>query len=102
MAGAALLFYGEITSAGAAGWHLFCRGVMGRQTSSLTWASIMAVIAIVSALLTSTKPTQTPHWYASCVLTGTNYSMLLVWAICVLLFWCGVLALTQHSDWFNA
>jgi len=32
VAGAALLFYGAITSAGAAGWHLFCSGVMGRQT----------------------------------------------------------------------
>jgi len=62
----------------------------------------MAVIAIVSALLTPTKPTQTPHSFAPSVLIDTNYSMLLVWAICVLLFWCGVLALTQHSDWFNA
>jgi hypothetical protein len=61
----------------------------------------MAVIAIVSRILaTSAKATQSPHGLASPVLTDKSYLMLLVWAICVLLFSCGMVAITQHSEWF--
>jgi hypothetical protein len=53
----------------------------------------MALIAIASRILAShTKPTQ----------RSLCYLMLLVLAICVLLFLCGFVVLTQHSQWFNA
>jgi hypothetical protein len=56
--------------------------------------SIMALIAIVSTILAShTKPTQRQ---------ALSYLMLLVLAICVLLFLCSFVVLTQHSQWFNA
>jgi len=62
---------------------------------------VMAVIAIMSIILTSRiEPRQT--WPASSVMTDNNYLVLLVWAICVLVFLCGVVALTEHSQWFNA
>jgi hypothetical protein len=35
-------------------------------------------------------------------MTDERYVTLLVWAICVLMFGCGVVALTQHPDWFGA
>jgi len=35
-------------------------------------------------------------------MTDENYlSILLVWTICVLLFACGVVALTEHPEWFG-
>jgi len=30
------------------------------------------------------------------------YVALLLWTICVLTFACGVMAITQHPDWFGA
>ena len=35
-------------------------------------------------------------------MTDENYFMLLLGAICVLLFACSVVALTQHPEWFGA
>jgi|GEM_PF-2887520 len=35
-------------------------------------------------------------------MTDEKYLSLLVWTICVLMFACGVVALTQHPDWFGA
>ena len=44
-------------------------------------------------------------WHADCftrAMTDENYlSILLVWTICVLLFACGVVALTEHPEWFG-
>jgi hypothetical protein len=31
-----------------------------------------------------------------------TYVALLLWTICVLTFACGVMAITQHPDWFGA
>jgi hypothetical protein len=31
-----------------------------------------------------------------------NYFVLLLWTICVLMFACGVVALTEHPEWFGA
>jgi len=31
-----------------------------------------------------------------------TYVALLLWTICVLTFACGVVAITQHPDWFGA
>ena len=58
----------------------------------------MAVIAIVSTILAShAKPTQTSQNRLA-----LSYLMLPVLAICVLLFLCGIVAITEHSEWFNA
>jgi hypothetical protein len=35
-------------------------------------------------------------------MTDENYTALLLWTICVLTFACGVVALTQHPEWFGA
>jgi hypothetical protein len=35
-------------------------------------------------------------------MTDENYSLLLVWTICALIFSCGVVALMQHPEWFGA
>ena len=35
------------------------------------------------------------------VMTDENYFTLLVWTICVLMFACGVVALTEHPEWFG-
>jgi hypothetical protein len=35
-------------------------------------------------------------------MTDENYTVLLIWTICVLTFACGVVALTQHPEWFGA
>jgi hypothetical protein len=35
-------------------------------------------------------------------MTNENYTALLLWTICVLTFACGVVALTQHPEWFGA
>jgi hypothetical protein len=36
------------------------------------------------------------------VMTDERYLTLLVWTICVLMFACGVVAITQHPQWFGA
>ena len=36
------------------------------------------------------------------LMTDENYTALLLWTICVLTFACGVVALTQHPEWFGA
>jgi hypothetical protein len=42
-------------------------------------------------------------WLASAtVMTDEKYFTLLLWTICVLLFACSVVALTQHPEWFGA
>lgn len=42
-------------------------------------------------------------WIASpSAMTDENYTALLLWTICVLTFACGVVALTQHPEWFGA
>jgi hypothetical protein len=35
-------------------------------------------------------------------MTDQNYLSLLLWTICVLTFACGVMAITEHPDWFGA
>ena len=39
---------------------------------------------------------------ALAVMTDENYFLLLLWTICALIFSCGVVALTHHSEWFGA
>jgi hypothetical protein len=56
--------------------------------------NIMAVIAIVSTILASHVTPQNR--------LALSYLMLPVLAICVLLFLCGIVAITEHSEWFNA
>lgn len=42
-------------------------------------------------------------WIASMrTMTDENYVSLLLWTICVLMFACGVMAITEHPDWFGA
>jgi hypothetical protein len=36
------------------------------------------------------------------IMTEENYVSLLLWTICVLMFACGVMAITEHPDWFGA
>jgi hypothetical protein len=36
------------------------------------------------------------------MMTDEHYTALLLWTICVLTFACGVVALTQHPEWFGA
>jgi hypothetical protein len=36
------------------------------------------------------------------VMTDDHYFCLLLWMISVLMFACGVVALTQHPQWFGA
>jgi hypothetical protein len=43
-------------------------------------------------------------WHVDCfavVMTDDRYVSLLVWTICVLMFACGVVAITQHPEWFG-
>jgi len=35
-------------------------------------------------------------------MTDEKYFSLLLWTICLLMFACGVVALTQYPDWFGA
>ena len=35
-------------------------------------------------------------------MTDEKYVTLLLWTICVLTFACGVVAITQHPEWFGA
>ncbi len=35
-------------------------------------------------------------------MTHEKHFVLLLWTICVLTFACGVVALTQHPEWFGA
>ena len=44
-------------------------------------------------------------WHADCSVTGMsdeNYSLVLLQIICLLMFSCGVVALTLHPEWFSA
>ena len=44
-------------------------------------------------------------WHADCLIAGMsdeNYSLVLLQIICLLMFSCGVVALTQHPEWFGA
>ncbi|HJY16658.1 MAG TPA: hypothetical protein VJ353_03425 [Xanthobacteraceae bacterium] len=42
-------------------------------------------------------------WIASGrIMTDESYVSLLLWTICVLMFACGVMAITEHPDWFGA
>jgi hypothetical protein len=42
-------------------------------------------------------------WIASMrTMTDENYVSLLLWTICVLMFACGVVAITEHPNWFGA
>jgi hypothetical protein len=36
------------------------------------------------------------------IMNDEHHFSLLLWTICVLMFACGVMALTQHPDWFGA
>jgi hypothetical protein len=35
-------------------------------------------------------------------MTDDNYFAVLVWTICMLMFACGVVALSEHPEWFGA
>lgn len=35
-------------------------------------------------------------------MTDESYTTVLLWMICVLTFACGLVALTQHPEWFGA
>ena len=35
-------------------------------------------------------------------MSDENYSLVLLQIICLLMFFCGVVALTQHPEWFDA
>jgi hypothetical protein len=44
-------------------------------------------------------------WHADCLVAGMadeNYLLFLVQLVCVLMFSCAVVVLTQHSEWFGA
>jgi hypothetical protein len=42
-------------------------------------------------------------WIASArIMTDESYVSLLLWTICVLMFACGVMAITEHPSWFGA
>jgi len=44
-------------------------------------------------------------WHVYCnaaAMTDDAYVTLLLWTICVLMFACGVVALTEHPGWFGA
>jgi hypothetical protein len=44
-------------------------------------------------------------WHVDCIgahMTDESYVSLLLWTICVLMFACGVMAITEHPDWFGA
>ena len=45
-----------------------------------------------------------PLWHGDCiagVMSDETYTTLLLWAICTLIFACGVVALTEHPEWFG-
>jgi hypothetical protein len=49
------------------------------------------------------RPVEFGTWIASMPgMTDERYLVLLLWTICVLVFACSVVALTQHPDWFGA
>jgi hypothetical protein len=44
-------------------------------------------------------------WHAGCLVAGMadeNYLLLLLQIVCLLMFSCGVVVLTQHPEWFGA
>jgi hypothetical protein len=44
-------------------------------------------------------------WHADCLIAGMadeNYLLLLLQIVCLLMFSCGVVVLTQHPEWFGA
>jgi hypothetical protein len=44
-------------------------------------------------------------WHMDCIMrtmTDESYVSLLLWTICVLMFACGVVAVTEHPNWFGA
>jgi hypothetical protein len=44
-------------------------------------------------------------WHVDCIaagMTDDGYVALLLWMICVLTFACGVMAITEHPEWFGA
>jgi len=44
-------------------------------------------------------------WHVVCfatVMTDDYYFTMLLWTICVLVFACGVTAITEHPEWFGA
>jgi hypothetical protein len=46
-----------------------------------------------------------PSWHGDCIvpaMSDEKYVALLLWTICVLTFACGVVAITQHPEWFGA
>jgi hypothetical protein len=42
------------------------------------------------------------NYQGALVMTDQRYFSLLLWTISVLMFACGVVALTQHPEWFGA
>jgi hypothetical protein len=48
---------------------------------------------------------QRPVWHGDCfagAMSDERYVTLLLWTICVLLFACSIVALTEHPEWFGA
>jgi hypothetical protein len=73
---------------------------------SATWAE-SAFFSLVAALLGSCSRCQLLATLGTSIasmrlMTDENYTALLLWTICVLTFACGVVALTQHPEWFGA
>jgi hypothetical protein len=50
-------------------------------------------------------PIRNAIWHVDCIAAGMteeHYMALLLWTICVLMFACSVVAITQHPEWFGA
>jgi hypothetical protein len=45
-------------------------------------------------------------WHVDCIerfmTDDERHLVLLIWTICVLMFACGVVAITEHPEWFGA
>jgi hypothetical protein len=50
-------------------------------------------------------PGRLSDWHVDCIaaaMSDETYTTLLLWTICLLAFACGVVALTEHPEWFGA
>jgi hypothetical protein len=60
------------------------------------------LLSLVSVFLTRLLASFGTSIASMRLMTDENYTALLLWTICVLTFACGVVALTQHPEWFGA
>jgi len=64
-----------------------------------------AGVGVIYVALTSMTQNAGCNWHVDCkiaCMTDDRYLSLLVWTICMLMFACGVVAITQHPEWFGA